>query len=133
LATVAARVYGTEFQYAQDLTTTTTTVTTPTYTSKLTLTTPTIPAGTYRITGSFGMTKAATNSDLLNRIQVDGTNLGNIYNVELSDTLTWDYGTRVMFITFATATTHTITLQFSQEGGGTLSMRDSSLELIRVS
>lgn len=126
-------VYGTEFQYVQDLTTTTTIVTTPTYATKLTMTTGTLPIGTYRITGSFGMNKNVTNSDLLNRIQVDGTNLGGIYNVELRDGTTWDYGTRVMFITFATATTHTITLQFSQEAAGTLRMRDASLEIIRVS
>lgn len=126
-------VYGSEFQNAQDLTITTTTSRTPAYATKVSITTPTIPIGTYRITGSYGMNKAITTSDVLSRIQVDGVNLGNIQNHELSDTTTWLYTTRVMFITFATATTHTITLQFSQEAAGTLSMGDATLELIRVS
>jgi hypothetical protein len=126
-------VYGGEFQYAQDLTTTTTTSVTPTYSTKVSITTGTLPIGTYRITASYAMNKNVTNSDLLQRVQVDGTTLGNIHNYEVSDGSSWIYSTRVMFITFATATTHTITLQFSQEAAGTLSMRDSTLEIIRTS
>lgn len=130
---IVFNVYGANFQYVQDLTTTTTTSVTPTYATKVTITTGTLPIGTYRITASYAMSKAITNSDLLQRVQVDGTTLGGIHNYEMSDTASWIYSTRVMFITFATATTHTITLQFSQEAAGTLSMRDSTLEIIRTS
>ena len=125
--------YGQEFQYNQDLTTTTTTQVTPNYTTKCSITTPTsLPAGKYKITASYGMNKNVTNSDLLSRIQVDGTTLGNVHNHELSDGTTWLYASRSMAIVL-TAGSHTINLQFSQEANGTLSMRDGYLEIIRVS
>ena len=81
---------------------------------------------------SIGINKNVTNSDILSRVQVDGVTLGNNTNRELSDTTTWYYLSRSMFITFATATTHTVNLQFSQEAAGTVSIRDASLEIIRV-
>jgi hypothetical protein len=126
-------IYGSQFNYAQDLTQTTTTSVTPTYSTKLTITTGVLPIGLYKITGSYGMNKNITSSDILSRIRVDGTMLGNVHNHELSDTTTWLYTTRTMFITFSTTVTHTITLEFSQEATGTLNIRDCSLEIFRVS
>jgi hypothetical protein len=130
---VSSIIYGRNFHYAQDLTTTTTTSVTPTYATKTGFTTSTLPIGTYKITYSCGLNKNVTNSDMLSRVTVDGTRLGSVQNHELSDGSTWLYVTRVMFITFASATTHTINLEFSQEAAGTQSIRDASLELIRVS
>jgi len=125
-------VYGSEFHYAQDLTTTTTTLVFPDFDDKLTLVTSILPIGTYRIMVSYGMNKKTNTSDLISRVLVDGNVLGDIHNFELSDSTTWSYSTRMMFITFSTETTHTINLQFSQENKGTLYIRDASLELIRV-
>ena len=133
LVEVGAKVYGENFQYVQDLTTTTTTNVTPTFATKITVNTASLPIGTYKVTASYGMTTTVTNSDMLSRIQVDAVNLGSVHNFELGDNTTWVYTTRETYITFATATTHTITLQFATEGAGTLSMRDANVSIIRVS
>lgn len=125
-------VYGTEFQYAESLTTTTTTSVTPTYATKVTLNTTSLVGGTYRIMVSYGVNKNATNGDFLSRVTVDGTPIGSIHNCELSDTTSYVYTTRVFYRTL-TATTHTILLQFSNETSGTVTMRDATIELIRVS
>jgi predicted ATPase len=48
------------------------------------------------------------------------------------ETASYFYTTRVLYTTL-TATTHIILLQFSNETSGTISVRDASIELIRVS
>jgi hypothetical protein len=126
-------VYGSDFDYIQDLTSTSTTLVTPNYATKITLSTSTIPAGTYKITASAQVNKTTNAADLYIRIQVDGSNLGNIMQLELSDSSSWVQYTKVLFITFLTTTTHTITLQYSQESAGTTNIRDASLEIIRTS
>lgn len=125
-------LYGTEFQYVQDFTTTTTTSVTPTYSTKITLKTTVLAGGTYKISVAYGVNKNNITSDLLSRVTVDGTIIGSIQNHELSDTATYLYTARVFYTTLSAAS-HTILLQFSNEGSGTISVRDASIELIRVS
>ena len=81
---------------------------------------------------SYGVNKNSTNADFLSRVTVDGTPIGNIQNYELSDTASYFYTTRV-FYTVLTDTTHTISLQFSNEVASTVAVKDATIELIRVS
>ena len=106
---------------------------TPTYETKTSITTAIVPAGTYKITASWQFNNNSTNRDMLSRIQVDGTDLGTYTNFELGDSSSYVQTSRVLFITFATAASHTIKLQFSNELAATLTIYDQSLEFIRVS
>ncbi|MDA3778749.1 MAG: hypothetical protein PF487_00715 [Bacteroidales bacterium] len=126
-------VYGTEFYYAQNLAGTTTTAVDPAYETMLTINTAVVPAGTYRVMTSFQGGNGSTNNDVMTRVQVDGTTLGTWTNFELPDVNTYVQQNRMLFITFATAASHTITSQFANEKSGTLTLYDNSMEFIRVS
>jgi hypothetical protein len=123
--------YGQEYRSTWHTSTTASTSVSPTFTSDTSIT-AFYPAGNYKITASYGMNKTVINSDVINRLQVDGATLGSVQNHELSDTATWLYTTRIWYTTFTQAS-HNVDLQFTQEAAGTMNMRDVYLEVIRVS
>ena len=76
-------LFGSEFQFAEDLIVTTTTQVA--LLEKLKLTTPALPAGTYRIGWSFQWNHNSTSTDFLGRVQLDDTDDLAYYQAEPSD------------------------------------------------
>jgi hypothetical protein len=134
-----SNVFGTEYQFATNNTEASTGSTT--FQNYLTLTTPVIPAGTYRI-GWFAVTrKSAASNDYSARVQIDDSidlidpaNGGQI-QVEHKDPGT---NQRVPYsgfgeVTFATAGSHTIDYDYREQSGGTSFTYQVNLEIWRVS
>lgn len=130
--TVSA-LFGSEFESFEDLTTATTT--SVTFSNGAAFTTASVPAGTYRIGIFWNWSINVTNADARFQLQVDGVNAGPEMRIEVSETATqsnWDSG--FLYVTFASAATHTINLQFAVEtAGNTLSLFQTRAEFWRVS
>jgi len=124
-------IYGSQFQYVQNTGTTSTSSNPPIYLSGTSLTTPSLPAGTYKISTSFGVNKSTIISDWVHRLRVNGVMLGNQQNFENPDTLSWTYVTRVYYKSLSGV--NTIRTEFSSITSGTVSVKDVSIEIIRVS
>lgn len=122
-------VYGSNYQLASDLTSTTTSATTPQ--PKVTLTTPSLPLGTYRILAHWLWSHNVTYSDMRANITVNGTAQGTqTISIELSDAATVHDGTRIHYVSLSGI--NTIVLNYWNEAGST-TMSDATIELIRVS
>lgn len=137
--TVAAPIFGSEYQHAESLGVTTTTSTT--FLNKVTLNTTSLPAGDYRIEVSYGWNHNSTQNDFEARVQEDAVNIGEIHKQEPKDSAGTFSTTgssqrhlahRVYYRTL-TAGVRTYTLDFRTDTGGTnSSIWDAGITLWRV-
>jgi hypothetical protein len=123
-------VFGTQFN-TNSLTpafTTTSTTLTPAHS----FTTPTLPAGTYRVEWCRTMKSSAANSNNTSSYQIDTVVRGTNSVYRPANAVAVDIETKVFHITFATSATHVLTLQVSASGG-TLSVFNSDITIWRIS
>lgn len=102
------------------------------YQNKLTLTTPTLPIGTYKISWTVEMTNNSGDKPVEVRVQLDGSSENEIfYAPKFEDEyLGWSSFTSGDFVS---ATTHTVDLDFSSTSeGGTARVRRARIEIFRV-
>ena len=138
LTEIAARVYGTEYQLTQSAAAASTTSTA--FQTKATMTTATLPAGTYKITVAYLWTQTSSEDFFSSQVTVGGTPIGSEHyenvgrqsrNSSAVNGSTWIPTTRVFYQTISGV--NTIALQYRQQGGGTASIKNATIELIRVS
>lgn len=124
-------VFGTQFQQVQDETVSTTNGTT--YLNKLTLTTPVIPAGTYRIGWTWRHTVASTSTSIQVRVQLDATDTLIEHQEELQDATNQISNGGFAHRTLTNAA-HTITMDYRRQLGtaANVSIADTRLEIWRV-
>jgi hypothetical protein len=121
-------VYGTEFQYSQDLTMTSTTSTSPQ--TKVTLNTPNLPSGTYKIIANWRGRHSSTRNDMKFDIALDGTSLGTqTIAIEPQDVNSVYPMTHISY--HSLAGTHEILLRYWSESRTTY-ISDATVEFIRV-
>jgi len=79
-------LFGTEYQFEEDATLSTTTSTT--FQNKLTLTTPSIPAGDYRVSVyyNWGLSGGSPNADFRCQVELDGSTIIFSHQAEPKDT-----------------------------------------------
>lgn len=143
-------VYGTEFNVFQSNALTVSTSTT--FNNKISGTTSSLPAGTYKVTISFGWSLDATNSDIMVASSFDGTFFGINDNDVTPDLILrqepQDSGgsdsdggdteqkfkfTGVYYVTVASAGTKAVVLQFRPQANGVqAALWDANIEVIRV-
>lgn len=132
-----AGVYGTEYNYVEDLALSFTTSETPTFDTKLTLPFTSLGAGSYELRWSYFWAVSNTNSDF--RGQIVGTVSGTImdHRQEAKDAGSDQRMAAAGFarVTYAGSTTETFTLEWSGEsvpGTVTKYIRDARMAIIRV-
>lgn len=132
LQTVSA-VFGSEFEDFEDLTTATTTSTA--FSTGASFTTSLKSVGRYRIDLFFNSSINVTNADSRFILQVDGSQVGPELRWEHSETTNQSlWNSCFVYVDFASATTHTIELQFAVENGGNvLSLFQTRASIWRVS
>lgn len=120
-------VFGTQYQYAESNTNSTNA--TATMTTKVTFTTPVIPAGTYRVGFMYQFLHSATTSDFRAQCRVDAVNI-HFHNEEVSDATTIDISSGFRHLALTNAA-HTIDIQFAAEAG-TATISNARIEIWRV-
>lgn len=120
-----------QYQYAESLTNSSTTSTT--FQTKVTLTTPTIPAGTYRVGWTYAVSHGTADRRSEERIVVDGTQV-YIVDPEIGRTGAYWPGAGFDEVTFGSAASHTITLQYRRQSASsfTVNIKEARLEIWRV-
>ena len=129
-STPSSSVFGTHFTWSSDETTTGTTSTS--FQRKTTLTASDLPSGYYRLGWYFEWRINSTNTDILTRVVVDGSNVVMEHNEEVKDVSSW-HTTSGYAITQLSAGGHSLGLDYGVESNGATSyMRRARLELWRV-
>jgi hypothetical protein len=134
-------VFGTEFEQA--IRTTNFNTTSGAFQNTLTLTTASKPIGTYRIGFYYEWAYDSASADFLARVQVDGSSIAT-HQQEPKDSAGSDNipgsGTNQRhghcgfhYSTFASVSTHTLTVDIASGGGNTASVQNVKLEIWRVS
>lgn len=117
VAGVTPPVFGTQFVTANDETTSSTTSTT--FQTKLTLTTPSVPAGTYIIQWTYYWAYSSAANSFEGRILRDGSVVEALHRQEPQDTsLTQAHAHTKFDVMVLTAGVHTFDLQYRNSGGG---------------
>lgn len=140
--TIAAEnVFGSYFQNVEDATVSTTLSTT--FISKLSMTTPVLPIGKYRIGVSYGWNHNSVSSDFEARLMEDSIQKGEIHKYEPSDSSgnfsstgssQRYHSTRVFYSTYGTPSTHTFDIEFRTDDAlDESSIFGSIIEIWRVS
>jgi hypothetical protein len=137
---VPSPIFGSEFQYAESLGTTTTT--SSTLQTKVSLNTPVIPAGTYRIGISYGWNFNSTGNDFRGEFHEDNVKIGEEHRQEPKDSSGNFNGTgsnqrhylsRFVYRTLTTGI-HSYDINFRSASSGTsASIWDATIEFWRVS
>lgn len=120
-------LYGTEFQFVEDLTDSTTSSTSPQ--TKLTLTTNDLPSGRYKISVNWGWTHTSASNSAIFDVQLNGTTMNGISQEEPKDTTNRKYEHRVFYHVLSGI--NDITLRYWNENSST-TIFDTNIELIRV-
>ena len=117
-ATAPTTVFGQNFQQEESLTLSSTTSTT--YQTKLTLTTASVPPGTYRLGWTYSWSHGSTGSDFEARIRENGTDI-MLHAQEPQDSGTDQLHRHSGFhyTTVASTGSQTYTLQYRTDSGGT--------------
>jgi len=127
---LAQKVFGNNFQYGESLGESTTTAA---WTQKLRMTTPSLPAGTYRIGWSCELRcRSSISADVLVRVQVDDSTTLASGNVESKDTRTYYPFGGTSYYVLGTGAALNIDMDFGSEGGKTAVIRNARLEIWRV-
>jgi hypothetical protein len=130
----AATLFGTEAQDAA--TSTLVTQTGPTWNTYLTLTTPVVPAGRYRVGMAFTWAHGSTNNNINVELFQDGTTtLWNIVQEPQDAAITQRISASgFAYVTFATAASHTFDIRFqAQSAGNTARAQQGAIEFWRIS
>jgi hypothetical protein len=122
-----AGVYGTQRVYASSEGESSTS--SGTFQTKVTLTTPSVPAGTYRIEWYAEHRQQSTSNSALRRVQLDGVDISN-ESVEMKDTTNW-VGRSGFYEGALSSGVHTVTIQYATENS-TTRIRRARLSFIRV-
>ena len=127
-------VFGTQFSnFLDTVVSTTTSEADPLTAVASAFTTPSVPAGVYRILIQYYWTNTSTTSDSRFALFVDSTVVGSNHNEELKDRTTNRYSEILGYVTFGIAGTHTIQLRFGSEGAITTAVNRVVCEFWRVS
>ena len=130
LTTLAANVYGTQYQLSSSLTSSSSTSTTPV--TKVTMTTTSLPAGTYRVSADWLFQYTSQSQYSFFDVTINGTTQGTRQpKIENKDGDNFEPQHVVYYVTL-TAGIKTILLRYWGEGN-TLTISDATIELIRVS
>jgi len=128
---LAYHVYGSEYQLAQNLTSTSTTSTTPI--AKVTMTTTSLPSGTYKIMVSWRWSKNTTANSARFNLTVGGVSQGTRPTLEMEAGDTTDIRTEYMVFYKTLTGVNTIVFNYWTENSGNANVTsDASIELIRV-
>jgi len=123
--------FGSEYNYAESLTESSTTSNSPV--NKLTLSLTSLPSGTYRLNWSYNWSGASTSVDFRAEIELDSTQI-MYHSQEPKDSGTDQQIPASGFIPNLNLNgNHTVDLNFWEEGGSTAYIRDARLELWRIS
>jgi len=127
-------IFGTEYQFAESPALNTTTFTPPIYMNKLTLTTPSIPAGDYKISVYYNWSHDAINSDFIARVQLDTSITIFSHQAEPKDPSADQlYGFSGFDNATLTAGVHTLDLEFASSSATTMSrISNARLEIFRI-
>ena len=123
-------IFGTQYQFEADETESTTTSTT--FQTKLTLTTPVLPAGNYRGAATYEVTNDSGDKPVITQTTLDGVEYGqSSFAPKFED----EYIIKSSFAVQALDNdTHELVLSFrSTSEGGTAKIRRARLEIFRVS
>ena len=123
-------VYGTEYHYVEDLSSTSSTSTTPQ--NKLTMTTSNLPSGTYRVTVGWLWSHTSASNDARFDITLGGTPQGTRSTMQMEAKDTNSIYPQVRVFRFTLSGVNTIILRYWNEASST-TISDASIELIRVS
>jgi len=127
---LAQKVFGNNNQSAESLGESSTTSTS--WVNKLTMNTPILPVGTYRVGWSYEIRCSnSIGDDMLARVQLDASVSLHSLNVEPKDTHSY-YQFGGFGYSNLTATSHSITLDFSSENGDNVIIRNARLEIWRI-
>lgn len=122
-------VFGTQFQ--QNSADSVTTTTSSTYQQKVRITTPVIPAGTYRIGWSIELSIDDENSDIQTRVEIDDTTTVAEQDGRVARRNLYYVRSSIAHVALTNAS-HTIDLDYNNQQGKTLSVRRGKLEIWRV-
>lgn len=128
-------IFGTEYQFAESAGLSTTSMTPPSYMNKLTLTTPSIPAGDYKISVYYNWSYDSLSTDFIARVQLDTSITIFSHQAEPKDTGADQlYGFSGFDNATLTAGVHTLDLEFAaSSAGGTARISNARLEIFRIS
>lgn len=120
-----------QYQYAESLGISSTTATT--FQTKVTLTTPSIPAGTYRIGWVYACSHSVADRRSEYRVLIDGVQV-YITDPEIGRTGAYWPGSGFHHISFVSSATHTIELQYRRQSASsfTVNIKEGRLEIWRV-
>lgn len=128
---VTAPVFGLNYDYTFNDSTTNTNSTTPL--NKLTLTTSSLPAGNYRVGWYYEWRRNTASNDFRARVQIDNTTTVTEHSEESKDVNSWHIESGFVQHTF-TAGSHTVDVDYWGESSGSTSyIRRVRIELWRVS
>jgi len=129
LAALATNVYGTEYQLASSLASSTSTATTPQ--TKVSMTTTNLPAGTYKVLAAWRASHTSSTNSSYFDVTIGGTTQGTRGTIskEWQDVTNIESLSTVFYVTLSG--TNTILLRYWNEGSST-TISDATIELIRV-
>ena len=124
-------VYGTEYQLQTSLAETSSTSNTPV--TKTTLTTTSLPSGTYKITVAWIGRGNSANQDILFDVTLNGTAQGttDTMNIEPKDGTNYVPFSRIFYLSLSGV--NDIALRYWSEATNSVGVSDATIELIRVS
>lgn len=103
------------------------------YATAFSFTTPTLQAGLYRFSWQVNFQPSTNNNAMYFRILVDGVQLGDEIGVAYNQTIAGAVTQAFAYITFATATTHSVVIEHRKGGGGgTLNTNTADVEYWRA-
>ena len=125
-------VYGSEYQLASDLTSTSTNSTSPI--TKLTMTTTDLPTGTYKVMVNWIWNRNSAANSARFDVQLNGTTQGTRTMMEMEAGDTTDYRPEYRVFYFSLSGVNTIVLRhWGESTGNSTTTSDATIELIRVS
>jgi hypothetical protein len=131
LIAAVANVYGSEYQLASDLTSTSTTSTTPV--AKVTMTTTSLPAGTYKITVAWMWSRNSSANSARFNLTIGGTAQGTRTTMDLESQDPSDIHPDVRIYYVALSGVNTIVFNhWGESAAVSTTTSDATIELIRV-
>jgi hypothetical protein len=123
-------IYGSQFKLDSSLSLSTTTSQTPVV--KVLMTTPSLPAGTYKITCFWIYNRSTTGSTALFDVSINGTLIGTTPTLIMRSQNPADFYPVVKIFYLALSGVNNIALEYYGNTGATTSISDATIELIRV-
>ena len=128
-----SQYYGTMYQYAESLNVNSMSTSTTVWTTKITLTTPTLPSGTYRLAYfAQGITQTASRRV---KIRVIRNSVTEVADQEFTLTANSTTGTETVcdfLVVNLTTGSHTFDVQYQSQNGANVGIRDIHVEFYRI-